>query len=56
MHNKIRLIQSPPENIIVVDDVYTTGSTMNEIANLLENKCEVIIGLTMAKTIHNHSL
>ena len=56
VHNKIRLIQSPPENIIVVDDVYTTGSTMNEIAGLLENKCEVIIGLTMAKTIHNHSL
>jgi competence protein ComFC len=52
VQNKIRLVQSPPENIIVIDDVYTTGATMNEIAGLLENKCEVIIGLTMAKTIH----
>ena len=56
VQNKIRLIQSPPENIIVIDDVYTTGATMNEIAGLLENKCEVIIGLTMAKTIHKHSI
>ncbi|HOB15568.1 MAG TPA: phosphoribosyltransferase family protein [Defluviitoga sp.] len=56
VQNKIKLIQSPPENVIIIDDVYTTGATMEEIAGLLENKCEVIVGLTVAKTIHNITL
>jgi len=47
--NKIKLINLPPKNIIVIDDVYTTGASMSEVGNLLINKCDILIGLTVAK-------
>lgn len=48
--NKIKLLKKPPRNLIIIDDVYTTGSTMNEIGNLILDHCDIIVGLTMAKT------
>lgn len=41
---------SCPENIILVDDVWTTGATMGEISLLLkENGCQRIIAYTLAR-------
>jgi len=38
------------ENIILVDDVYTTGSTMREAAKVLkENKAQKVIGMVVAR-------
>lgn len=50
--NKIKLTGTPTPYLIIIDDVYTTGSTMNEIENLVKNECEILICLTVARTIH----
>ena len=40
------------EKIILVDDVYTTGSTVKECAlTLMKNKAESVSVLTLARTI-----
>lgn len=39
------------KNIILVDDVYTSGATMNEAIKILkQNRCKKIIALVIAKT------
>ena len=39
-----------PETIILIDDVFTTGSTLNECAKVLKaNRCKTVIGLTVAR-------
>ncbi len=41
-----------PENIILVDDVFTTGTTLNECAKVLkENGAKKVVGLTIARSI-----
>lgn len=39
------------KTILIVDDIYTTGSTLNECAKILKNNgAKSIIGLTLART------
>ncbi|MCX6737487.1 MAG: phosphoribosyltransferase family protein, partial [Candidatus Parcubacteria bacterium] len=41
------------KNIILIDDVYTTGATLNEAAKTLkENGAKNIIGVTLAGQIY----
>jgi competence protein ComFC len=49
LKNKISLKTSPPESLIIIDDVFTTGSTFLEIARLIENKSKNVFGFTIAK-------
>lgn len=42
--------KNPPQNIIIVDDIFTTGSTLREIAKTLKERgAKNIIGLVIAK-------
>ncbi len=42
--------QPPPQNLIIVDDIITTGSTIFELAKVLKDKgCKNIIALTICK-------
>lgn len=42
-------------NILLIDDVYTTGSTMKECARELKRKgAENVLGVTLAKTKNRH--
>lgn len=45
------LIDQPPNKVILVDDVYTTGSTLNECARVLKRELGVqkIHGFTLAR-------
>jgi len=48
--NKEQLIKIKNKNIILLDDVYTTGATLNSAANLLkQNGANKIIALCLAK-------
>lgn len=41
-----------PPKIILIDDVYTTGATLNECAKVLkENGAKKVIGLTIARSV-----
>ena len=45
--------QSPPQgNILIVDDILTTGTTISELASVIEGKCrvETLGALTIART------
>lgn len=53
IENKIILKNNPPENIIIIDDVYTTGSTFNEIIKVVKPFNSNFIGLTIAKGVYN---
>lgn len=35
LHGAFKILKPPPKNIILVDDVFTTGSTVKEIASVL---------------------
>lgn len=44
------------KNIIIVDDVYTTGATVNECAKTLLNAgAQKVIVLTLARVLHNYT-
>lgn len=44
------LTSLPPKTVLLVDDVFTTGSTLNECARVLKaNGCKKVIGLTVAR-------
>ena len=47
--NAFVLLEKPKKNIIIIDDVLTTGETVSEIARLLKNNgCENVFVFTMA--------
>ena len=40
------------KNIILIDDVYTTGATMEECAKELKDKgAETVLGIALAKVV-----
>jgi ComF family protein len=46
------MMQKAPENIIIIDDVYTTGATMQECAKVLkQNGAKKVYGFALAKAI-----
>lgn len=49
VHKKIKLTKSVPEYIIIIDDVYTTGASMNECFNLIKNQVKNAYGMTVSK-------
>jgi predicted amidophosphoribosyltransferase len=47
---KISNIEVKLKNILLVDDIYTTGATLNECSKLLKNKgAEKIVCLTIGR-------
>ena len=45
---EINKLQKIPQNLIIFDDVYTTGATLKSAASILKNKCNEIWFLTLA--------
>mgnify|MGYP005835667169 CR=1 FL=1 len=44
---------SIPDRILIVDDICTTGSTLNQIAKVLNaSGCKYMVGFTLARTIY----
>ena len=52
LNNAFKLNTPPPKTVILIDDVVTTGSTVNEITGLLKaNGCETVIVWAIAKAV-----
>ncbi|MGM0641241.1 MAG: ComF family protein [Thermotogota bacterium] len=49
VYKKIKLTKSVPEYIIIVDDVYTTGASMNECYSLINGQVKNAFGMTVSK-------
>ncbi len=49
IHKKIKLTKSVPEYIIIIDDVYTTGASINECYSLINDKVKNAFGMTVSK-------
>jgi len=39
------------KKIILLDDIYQSGTTLNEVANILKHKGAIVLGLVATKTI-----
>lgn len=53
VYKKIKITKSLPNYIIIVDDVYTTGASMNECFSLIKNQVKDAFGMTISKAHRN---
>ena len=52
MKGAFKLKQKPPQNLLVIDDVKTTGATLNEFAKLVKKHgCKNVYCLTFASRV-----
>ena len=50
VRGKYRILYAPPPQVVIIDDVYTTGATLNECARVLKDGgARYVMGVTVAR-------